>query len=121
MRITFLEAKNGLRLSKHYSLEKLFTPYPHVKAVSSHTHDVAVDLKGLTQLEQLIRDHGALGHCMLKGDLKRDLVGESRAGHTNRTALSNLLVLDVDGVKLSKPLNTNKLSSTDVMYQPLDR
>ena len=116
MRVTFLEAKNGLRLSKHYSLEKLFTPYPHVKAVSSHTHDVAVDLKGLTQLEQLIRDHGALGHCMLKGDLKRDLVGESRAGHTNRTALSNLLVLDVDGVKLSKPLNTNKLSSADVMY-----
>ena len=116
MQVTFLEATNGLRLSKHYSLERMFTPYPHVKAVSSHTHDVSADLKGLTELERLIREHGALGHCMLKGDLKRDLIGESRAGHTNRTALSNLLVLDVDGVILPRPLNTNKLSSADVQY-----
>ena len=116
MNVTFLEATNGLRLSKHFSLEKTFTPYPHVKAVSSHTHAVTTNLKGLENLEQLIRDHGALGHCMLKGPLKRDLVGESRAGHTNKTALSNLLVLDVDGVKLAKTLNTNKLTKADVQY-----
>lgn len=116
MRVTFLEATNGLRLSKHYSLENGFTPYPHVKAVSSHNHDVPVNSAGLLELEQLIRDHGSLGHCMLKGNLKRDLIGESRAGHSDRNALSNLLVLDVDGVRLPKPLNTGKLTKADVQY-----
>jgi len=116
MRVTFLEATNGLRLSKHYSLEKGFTPYPHVKSVSSTTHDITPDYNGLVTLEQLIRDHSSQGHCMLKGNLKRNLIEESRAGHSDRNALSNLLVLDVDGVRLPKPLNTGKLTSADVQY-----
>ena len=117
MRITFLEATNGLPLSKHYSKGSGFKPYPHVKAVTSHKYNLSVDADGLQTFENLIRDHGAKGHCLLKGNLKRDLVDESRAGQTNRTELTNLLVLDIDGVRLPKSVDTgDKLSSTDVTF-----
>lgn len=117
MQITFLEATNGLPLSKHYSKVGGFKPYPHVKAVTSHKYKLSVDADGLQTFENLIREHGAKGHCLLKGNLKRDLVDESRAGQTNRTELTNLLVLDIDGIRLPKAVNTgDKLSSTDVTF-----
>ena len=116
MRVTFLEATNGLRLSKQHSATKGFTPYPHVKAVTSHRYDIPISDSGLDQFEQLLRTHGSQGHCLLKGDLKRDLIDESRAGLANRNALTNLLVLDIDGVTLSKQVSTSKLTTTDVIY-----
>ena len=117
MRVTFLEATNGLPLSKHYDKKDGFKPYPHVKAVTSHQHTLSVDQQGLEDLEKLIREHGEKGHCMLKGNLKRDGIDESRAGHTNRTELTNLLVLDIDGVKLPKSITSNdKLTAADVTF-----
>ena len=116
MRITFLEATNGLPLSKHYTKGSGFKPYPHVKAVTSHRYDINVDT-GLEDFERLIREHGNKGHCLMKGNLKRDLVDESRAGQTNRTELTNLLVLVIDGIRLPKSTNSgDKLSSTDVTF-----
>lgn len=116
MRITFLEATNGLPLSKHYKKGSGFKPYPHVKSVTSHRYDVNVDT-GLEDFERLIREHSSKGHCLMKGSLKRDLVNESRAGQTNRTELTNLLVLDIDGVRLPKSTNSgDKLTSTDVTF-----
>lgn len=117
MHITFLEATNGLPLSKHYSKAQGFKPYPHVKSVTSHKYKLPISSDGLETFEQLIREHGQKGHCLLKGNLKRDLVDESRAGHTNRTELTNLLVLDIDGIRLPKSINSgDKLSSTDVTF-----
>lgn len=108
MRVTFLEATNGLRLSKHHSKKDGFKPYPHVKAVTSHKYDIPVSDDGLEQFDQLLRKHAALGHCLLKGNLKRDIIDESRAGLSDRNALSNLLVIDVDGVRLT--------GGTDIVY-----
>ena len=116
MRVTFLEATNGLRLSKEHSTTNGFTSYPLVKSVTSHKYDIPANEKGLRQLEQLIRDHSDMGHCMMKGNLKRDIVNESRAGKTDRNALTNLLILDIDGVRLPRPLATGKLTSTDVTF-----
>ena len=117
MRVTFLEATNGLSLSKHHSKQDGFKPYPHVKSVSSHVHQLTTDSEGLEDLEVLMRDHGDKGHCMLKGNLKRDLIDESRAGQSNRTELSNLLVLDIDGVRLPKSISTtNKLTKAEVTF-----
>ena len=114
MNLTFLEAANGLRLSKRHSPDG-FTPYPHVKKVTSHHHTISTDKNGLIELERLIREHGELGHCLLKGDLKSPLVEESRAGKADRHAYTNLLVLDVDGIELptpAQPKATQALSIT---------
>lgn len=117
MRVTFLEATNGLRLSKQYSKAQGFTSYPHVKSVTSHKYDIPVSADGLEQLENLLRTHSDQGHCLLKGNLKRDLINESRAGLTDRNSTSNLLILDLDGIELAKQLaTTSKLTATDVIY-----
>ena len=99
MEVTFLEASNGLHLSKSYSSVGA-KPYPNVKHVTSHHKEISNDNIGLAALEKLLREHGDLGHCLLKGPLKRPLKGESRAGKSDRIAYSNLLVLDIDGLEL---------------------
>jgi len=102
MRITFLGASNGLSLSKHHISHNTFQPYPQVKKVTSFEHDIT----DIEELYEAISSHAAKGHCLLKGNLQRPLVEESRAGVTNRSAPSQLLVLDFDGIRL----NENKFS-----------
>ena len=117
MQITFLEANNGLRLSKLYRKDKTFTPYPHVKSVTSHHYDVPTSKDGLKQLKDLIVQHSNDGHCMLKGPLKRPAVDESRAGLADRVAYTSLLVLDLDGIVLPNynPKKSN-LTAVDVEF-----
>ena len=114
MQLTFLEAANGQRLSKQHSPKNGFTPYPHVKNVTSYEENISLDATGLSMLESLIRQHAGSGRCLLKGDLKRPLDNESRAGKTNRVAYSNLLVLDIDGVTLPQHTNPKTYTSKDV-------
>jgi len=114
MQLTFLEAANGQRLSKRHCPKKGFTPYPHVKNVTSHEHQIPLNNAGLAMFEQLINQQSLQGRCLLKGDLKRPLQNESRAGKTNRVAYSNLLVLDIDGIKLPGHTNPNTFSNADI-------
>ena len=111
MQLTFLEAANGQRLSKRHCPKNGFTPYPHVKSVTSHEKTIQLDKSGIAMLEQLIREHGQQGHCLLKGNLKRPIQNESRAGKTDRIGYSNLLVLDIDGITI--PNHTNPKTFTD--------
>ena len=114
MHLTFLEAANGQRLSKRHCPKNGFTPYPHVKNVTSHEHDIPTDSTGLSMLETLIRDHGQQGHCLLKGNLKRSIQNESRAGKTDRIGYSNLLVLDIDGITMPGHTNPKLFTQKDV-------
>lgn len=115
MKVTFLEASNGLVLTKHYPTSGDVKPYPYVRDVTSHEYSFPVSQTGLEQLEQLIRHHSAAGHCLLKGPLKRPLVNESRAQKSDRLALSGLLVLDFDAITLPRRIvRSNKLTSNDV-------
>lgn len=115
MKVTFLEAANGLPLSKHYFTNGETRPYPYVKDVTSHDYSVPTNQAGLQTLEDLIRHHSKSGHCMLKGPLKRALMSESRAQKSDRLALSNLLVLDFDGITLPRRIvRSAKLTTNDV-------
>ena len=114
MQLTFLEAANGMRLSKHHCPQKGFTPYPHVKNVTSHEETVPLDSTGLAMLEKLINQHGEQGHCLLKGNLKRSIQNESRAGKTDRIGYSNLLVLDIDGITIPGHTNPKNFTAKDV-------
>tara|TARA_B100000902_G_scaffold393264_1_gene447159 strand:- start:1820 stop:4336 length:2517 start_codon:yes stop_codon:yes gene_type:complete len=93
MDVSFLEASNGLPLSKVIT-SKGTKPYPFVKNVTSHKYSVT----GIGELFDLIQKHAALGHCLLKGNPKHDLVDRSRAGSVRRQDLNQLLVLDFDGI-----------------------
>ncbi len=109
MQITFLAAGNGLRLSKTFSSSETIA-YPLVKAMTSSDYDVS----DLTELYPLIKAKAADGECLLKGNLKRPIIDESRAGKTDRAKYSQFLILDVDGIELPRWFFTSQLTSADV-------
>lgn len=95
MRLHFLEASSPL--TKAYrkvngELEK--SPYPYVTDVTSHEVVVA-DMKAF---EAAMKSHASMGHCLLKGQLSRALVEESRAGTTTTDATTDWVLLDIDGL-----------------------
>lgn len=95
MNITFLQA--SVPLTKTYSKSTngvTKTPYPFVWEFTSH----AEVCKSLPDLEQLLKTHSGLGHCVLKGNVTRPLVRESRAGSTDSNASTDWIVLDLDGL-----------------------
>ena len=53
------------------------TPYPHVQKVTSSTEEVTT----LRDFANVVRSHGKLGHCLLKGSVDSPLDRQSRAGH----------------------------------------
>ena len=97
MKLTFLSA--NVSLTKAYTklpdgtIEK--TSYPNVWEVSSHIEDC----KDLSVFEHLLNKHAAMGNCLLKGMVTRNLVSESRKDSTDRNATTEFLVLDIDGVE----------------------
>ena len=102
MRVTFLESSHGIRLTKTISKTESKS-YPDVKTVNSIEYDLPIDANWPDQFTKLLNKHSQLGHCLLKGPLKKPAVNESRAGLGDKIAYSDLLVLDIDSLKL--PMN----------------
>lgn len=114
MNLYFLEA--SVPLTKSYSRSAAGqitkTPYPFVWEFTSR----AETCTSLPQLEALLKQHAAQGHCLLKGTISRDLVKESRAGSTDTNATTEWLVLDLDGLPDTIDLAT---ASGTTMSAPL--
>ena len=89
--MTFLEAP--VPLIKTYTATSK-NNYPQVRDFTSHTADIAT----LAEFEVYLQTHAAYGHCLLKGNLDRDIVAESRAGHTSAEEMTQMICLDIDGI-----------------------
>jgi hypothetical protein len=95
MKITFLAASDGTCMAKSFARSSgtvVTKPYPLVKRFWSFTRNAA----NLDQLYALLVTHAEAGQCLLKGQLDRPLRHESRAGRTDPSAPTDLLVLDLD-------------------------
>jgi len=94
-KLTFLSADKPL--TKTYIFHPNGTiesqPYPLSSAFTSHE----VNISTIEDLYAQIIAHGNYGRCLLKGNLEKPIVRESRAGLTTQEA-SFLLVLDFDGL-----------------------
>ena len=95
MEIIFLKAKQ--KLVKEITTEGT-KPYPLAKNFTSEHHTIEPNQKGFNKFYELLQTHAAAGHALHKGDLKKKLKNESRALMTDRTAATQLLVLDLDGI-----------------------
>ena len=115
MIITFLSAKKALakEITKDGS-----KPYPLVKDFTSHEEEITIDKKGLNKLFRALCSRAASGTCMLKGPLKRPLKDESRAGMSNRTAPTELLVLDIDGLHALPTTDIKDMAQRIVLQLP---
>ena len=93
---SFLSSKTPL--TKSYkklpdgSIEK--SSYPNVWEVTSHK-ETYTDLTGLFNA---INKHAALNNCLLKGNVLKPLVMESRKSSTDKNAATEFLCLDLDGI-----------------------
>ena len=93
--IHFVSASDGTPLTKRFDIQQgqlVKEPYPQVAMVTSHT----VDVTDIEDFYTYVTMHASYGHCLLKGQLDRPLVNESRAGHTNSDTPTEWMVLDND-------------------------
>ena len=96
MNLTFLSS--SMALTKSYTrlpddtIEK--SSYPNVWEVTSINRECG----GLESLKNLITLHANQGHCLLKGNVMRPLVKESRKDSTDRNASTDWICLDIDGL-----------------------
>lgn len=98
--LTFLAAANGKALAKTITADRTI-PYPRVKAMNSHSHFVADNRDGLEEAFDLFVQNAAEGNTFLKGMLRKPLENESRAGQTDKYALTQTLVIDVDSLPMN--------------------
>lgn len=111
MNITFLEAR--MPLTKKFTATSK-EPYPNAFEFKSHTHHV----KNIDQFADLMKEHAALGHCLLKGEIERELNWESRAHSTNPHKPTSWGCLDLDGMKSVADVNSfmAKAGMADLSY-----
>ena len=120
MFLTFLES--DVPLTKTYALNVDGTitksAYPNVWQVTTHS-SACPDLQ---TFEILLNTHAKHGHCLLKGSPTRQLVRESRAGTTDRSAATDFICLDLDGIPAAKATQAevdnilSELGLRDVSY-----
>ncbi|QDP46119.1 MAG: putative primase [Prokaryotic dsDNA virus sp.] len=96
MEVVFLSAKK--RLSKEITADGT-KPYPLIKNFTSSHFDITPDKKGLNKLYKLLTEQAEAGACLHKGGLKQPLQDEPRAFMSDRNATTELLVLDIDGLR----------------------
>lgn len=115
MQVTFLGAD--------YPLVKTFTlvdghieksPYPNAYLFTSHT----VELTELSEFHTHITAAAAKGQCLLKGEIKRPLTKESRAGTTDAEARTQWVCFDLDGLEAYKTPDEfmDAIGCSDVSY-----
>lgn len=114
MRVTFLESSHGIRLTKTISKTDSKS-YPDVKTVSSTEYNIPIDADWPDNFATHVLKHAALGHCLLKGPLKKPAVNESRAGLGDKIAYSDLLVLDVDNLQVPPGMFTAPMDRRDII------
>jgi Family of unknown function (DUF5906) len=115
MDVYFLEATVPLtkRYTQRQNGEVEAESYPHVADFKSHKHQISV----IERFERELTAHAALGHCLLKGQLTKELNFESRAGSTNPNTPTEFLVIDVDGAGKTTPdVILSNLGIQDVSY-----
>lgn len=96
MNLNFLSAQKPLtkKFTKLPNGEVEKTSYLNAYEVTSYEEPV----HSLDDFYVELRKHADLGHCLLKGQLTRPLVNESRAGSTDANAQTHWVCLDIDGL-----------------------
>ena len=111
MKVSFLEARTPL--TKKFT-ETTKEPYPNAFEFKSHTHIA----KSLPHFYELIKHHASLGHCLLKGELQKELEWESRAGSTNPHWVTRWICFDLDGMTSVPNIDSfmSKVGMPDTSY-----
>lgn len=87
---TFLTADRSL--TKTFYKDGTSDPYPLVREFTSFQ----VEHNSIEEFKEALEVTGSTGACLLKGSLSKEINNEPRAGLTDASALTNLLIIDYD-------------------------
>lgn len=118
MQVTFLEASQPLTKTfhKHSNGEIAKSPYPMMGRFTSHT----VQIHSLIDMFSAVTLHAEQGHCLLKGNITREIIDESRRGTTSTNAQTEWMCLDFDrlpGANIQDVMDTLGLSDISYIVQ----
>lgn len=96
IKTTYLQA--AVPLTKTFTMEGgelKKSSHPRIIDVTSHFEE----FETIEEFYEQLKIHAAQGHSFLKGNVNRPLQAESRAGTTNPTDPTSVLLLDIDGLR----------------------
>jgi hypothetical protein len=101
LNFTFIKASDGRAMVKKIT-NSTTTNYPMVKLVDSHITAIKDEDEDdwPEQLTAILKEEATTGSALMKGNFNKILKRESRAGQSDKTAGTRLLVIDVDGLQL---------------------
>jgi len=100
MQLQFLTAAVG-PMRKAFGVEGgIDKAYPKASKVTTHDEDVSLDAAGLAAYRELLAEYAAKGASLYKGITSKPLLNQSRKGLTDSQRKTNLLILDIDGLRL---------------------
>lgn len=97
MQVTFLAAPVSLSKTFHQHEKK---SYPNAYEFTSYTQPV----NNLEHFKELLVAHANMGHCLLKGNVNKQLTNESRAGSTSAFLPTDYICLDIDHISSAKDI-----------------
>lgn len=108
MQLTFLSGPRPLTKAYVFSDPTTYdsTPYPLTSEFTSHVEEIST----IEDFYAVLHVHGKSGHCLLKGNLQKNLVRSSRAGLIAQEP-TKFLVLDFDGLDLGDKTLDDVLTS----------
>lgn len=108
--LTSLQAMKPL--TKIFKSPTEVTSYPLVSKCSSFDHQY--DPNNINTFADVIRQVATNKGCLLKGPLKKQLTSESRAGHSDKNAVTRWIMIDVDGLVLPGVNLPTKVSAKEL-------
>ena len=114
---TFLNADRSL--TKTFYKDGTSEPYPLVREFSSFI----VEYNSIEEFKEILEMTGSTGACLLKGNLSKEISNEPRAGLTDSSEPTSLLIIDYDsdaGFASIPDLLTEidpNLADTDYIFQ----
>ncbi|MCF7993238.1 MAG: DUF5906 domain-containing protein [Chromatiaceae bacterium] len=115
MKLHFLASADFSPLTKQFSMvdgRLVSVPYPMVTQFNSFE----IEVQTIEEFFTALTTHAEYNHCLLKGQIDRQLQAESRAGHTTSDSTSEWMVLDNDGLDLEPQQLMTMLGLGDVDY-----
>lgn len=113
MKISFLGSSARIPAVKTFTSSSVLA-YPQIRNFNSVSYDIEKSAAGLEHKVKLLQKHSADGDCTLKGYLTKDLANESRAGMVDSQALTENLVMDIDGITIPHTVVNLPLDKRDL-------
>lgn len=126
LKTTYLMPVGSLRLVKTFKANGDVEAYPNSRRMTSYEKEYPLTFEGMQQRLADLRHYANIGGCLMRGNLTQQIVEESRAGKTDKTAPNQTLMLDFDKVRfdcsvfLKEVKGTGKLKGKKIIVTEED-